>query len=220
MRMSKPLWIKAARIGAGVPKIGLIKRDLTKLGCSREVAVVWRSEPVALWRHDQPTPEGYEPHQRIVKQRVPKCPTLRLHRHAGEEGNFRACIREAGSSRASASCQYLPDPAVAGGAGQRLASQTRSQVPDRRIRVTAWTSTSSASTRIGCICSSGTKSTRRPTAIPATAKSFGRLAGLAQKVLAMTGTPFNGKCLVAVQYRVSPQPARAPALQLGRRGSV
>ncbi|MEL6367301.1 MAG: DUF6094 domain-containing protein, partial [Pseudomonadota bacterium] len=65
---------KAARVGAGIPKIGLIKRDLTKLGASREVSVVWRNEPVALWRHDQPTPEGYEPNQRIVKQRVPKCP--------------------------------------------------------------------------------------------------------------------------------------------------
>src|SRR5690606_24176672 len=66
---------RAEKVGPDVPKIGLIKRDLTKLGCSRDVAVVWRDEFVAMWRHNQPTPEGYEPHQRIVKQRTPKCPT-------------------------------------------------------------------------------------------------------------------------------------------------
>lgn len=66
---------KAARLGPNIAKIGLIKRDMTKLGAGREAAVIWRSEAVALWRHNQPTPEGYEPHQRIVKQRVPKCPT-------------------------------------------------------------------------------------------------------------------------------------------------
>ena len=65
---------KAARLGASIPKIGLVKRDLTKLGCSRETVVVWRNQPVALWKHDQPVPEGYEPSQRIVKQRTPKCP--------------------------------------------------------------------------------------------------------------------------------------------------
>ena len=70
--------LQAERLGADVPKIGIIKRDLTKLGCSREVAVVWRDEPrdepIALWRQNQPTPDGYEPHQRVIKQRVPKCP--------------------------------------------------------------------------------------------------------------------------------------------------
>jgi len=66
---------RAEKVGPGVPKIGLIKRDLTKLGCSRDVAVVWRDEFVAMWRHNQPAPEGYTPDQRIVKQRVPKCPT-------------------------------------------------------------------------------------------------------------------------------------------------
>ncbi|PJF20235.1 MAG: hypothetical protein CUN56_17190, partial [Phototrophicales bacterium] len=51
---------KAERIGNGIPKIGLIKRDMTKLGCGREVAVVWRKQPIALWKKDQPTPAGYE----------------------------------------------------------------------------------------------------------------------------------------------------------------
>ena len=45
---------------------GLIKRDMTKLGAGREVGVIWRDERVALWRHNQPTPEGYEPSQRLV----------------------------------------------------------------------------------------------------------------------------------------------------------
>ena len=66
---------KSVRLGPGIAKIGLIKRDMTKLGAGREVGVIWRDEWVALWRHGQPTPEGYEPQQRLVKQRIPKCPT-------------------------------------------------------------------------------------------------------------------------------------------------
>ncbi len=66
---------KAARAGTGIAKIGLIKRDMTKLGAGREAAVIWRDEWVALWRYNDPVPEGYEPTQRLVKQRVPKCPT-------------------------------------------------------------------------------------------------------------------------------------------------
>ena len=85
---------KAARIGAGIPKIGLIKRDLTKLGASREVAVVWRNDPVALWRHDQPTPEGYEPNQRIVKTACAEMPALRRDGDAGAQGHQCPRLRE------------------------------------------------------------------------------------------------------------------------------
>jgi len=66
---------KAALLGPGIAKIGLIKRDMTKLGAWREIGVVWRDEHIALWQHGQPTPEGYEPHQRLVKKRMPKCST-------------------------------------------------------------------------------------------------------------------------------------------------
>ena len=38
---------QGATLGAGIPKVGIIKRDLTKLGCAREPAVVWRERPVA-----------------------------------------------------------------------------------------------------------------------------------------------------------------------------
>ena len=41
---------QAARLGPGIAKIGLIKRDMTKLGSGYEPAVVWRSEAVALWQ--------------------------------------------------------------------------------------------------------------------------------------------------------------------------
>ena len=53
---------KAAHLGSGIGKIGLIKRDMTKLGAGRDVSVIWRDEWAALWRHGQLTPEGYEPH--------------------------------------------------------------------------------------------------------------------------------------------------------------
>lgn len=66
---------KAERLGANIPKIRLIKRDMTKLGAGFEPAVIWHQQPVALWSRHQDTPAGYESNQRIVKHRIPKCPT-------------------------------------------------------------------------------------------------------------------------------------------------
>ena len=66
---------RAQTAGAGVAKIGLIKRDLTKLGCSWQPAVRWRRVGRALWHRRDPTPEGYAPKDRIRIERVPICPT-------------------------------------------------------------------------------------------------------------------------------------------------
>lgn len=191
---------KAARIGAGVPKIGLIKRDLTKLGCSREVAVVWRSEPVALWRHDQPTPEGYEPNQRLVKQRVPKCPICGCTVMQEKKGTSvpasenwlksgkRTCsicqaplwqeARDTGS-RPKPGHKYPPkNPRY------RLDEYLKRVYPDR-VYLLIWDEIHEAAN-----------------GDTGNGESFGRLAGLARKVLAMTGTPFNGKAssLFNIEY--------------------
>ncbi|MAS35385.1 MAG: hypothetical protein CL610_15350 [Anaerolineaceae bacterium] len=194
---------QAARIGAGVPKIGLIKRDLTKLGCSREVAVVWRSEPVALWRHDQPTPEGYEPNQRIVKQRVPQCPTCGCTVMQEKKGvsvpasenwlksGKRTCsacqtplwqeARDTGS-RPKPGYKYPPkNPRY------RLDEYIKRVYPDR-VYLLIWDEIHEAAN-----------------GDTGNGESFGRLAGLAQKVLAMTGTPFNGKSssLFNIEYHLN-----------------
>ena len=194
---------KAKRLGAGIPKIGLIKRDLTKLGCSREVAVVWRNEPVALWRHDQPTPEGYEADQRIVKQRVPKCPhcgnTVMQERKgtsvpASEnwlKSGKRTCsvcltplwqeARDRGS-RPKPGHKYAPkNPRY------RLDDYIKRVYPDR-VYLLVWDECHEAAN-----------------GDTGNGESFGRLAGISKKVLAMTGTPFNGKAssLFNIEYHLN-----------------
>ena len=65
---------KAKKLGKGIPKIGLIKRDMTKLGSGHEPAVNWRKVAKTLWRHDAPVPEGYTADQRVVLDNIPQCP--------------------------------------------------------------------------------------------------------------------------------------------------
>ncbi len=196
---------KAARIGAGIPKIGLIKRDLTKLGAAREPAVIWRNEFVALWRQDQPTPEGYEPSQRIARERVPKCPgcgsTVMQERKgisapASEhwlKSGKRVCstcntplwqeARDRGS-RPQPGHKYAPkNPRY------RLDEYIRRQYPDR-VYLLIWDEVHEAAN-----------------GDTGNGESFGRLAGIADKVLALTGTPFNGKAssLFNIEYHLNPR---------------
>lgn len=194
---------KAARIGAGVPKIGLIKRDLTKLGCSRDVAVVWRDEFVAMWRHNQPTPEGYTPDQRITKQCVPKCPTCGCTVMQEKKGvsmpaseswlksGKRTCsacnsplwqeARDAGS-RPKPGHKYPPkNPRY------RLDEYIKRVYPDR-VYLLIWDEIHEAAH-----------------GDTGNGEAFGRLAGISKKVLAMTGTPFNGKSssLFNIEYHLN-----------------
>ena len=196
---------KTKRMGAGIPKIGLIKRDLTKLGCSRDVAVVWRKEAIALWRSDQPTPVGYEDHQRIVKKKIPKCPhcgcTVMQERNGNTvpaseswlKSGKRNCLncntplwqeaRDRGS-QPKPGYKYPPkNPRY------RLDTYIKKQYSDR-VYLLIWDEVHEcASTTTG------------------NGEAFGRLAGIADKVLAMTGTPFNGKAssLFNIQYHLNPR---------------
>lgn len=194
---------RAEKIGAGVPKIGLIKRDLTKLGCSRDTAVVWRNEPVALWRHNQPTPDGYEPSQRIIKQRVPKCPTCGCTVMQEKKGvsmpaseswlksGKRTCgvcqtplwqeARDTGS-RPKPGHKYPPkNPRY------RLDEYIKRVYPDR-VYLLIWDEIHEAAH-----------------GDTGNGEAFGRLAGVSKKVLAMTGTPFNGKSssLFNIEYHLN-----------------
>lgn len=182
---------KAERVGQGIPKIGLIKRDLTKLGCSREISVVWREEGIALWRADQAPPVGYETEKRIIKKRVPKCPhcgqTVMQERRGNSvpasetwlksgKRNCTAChsplwqdARDRGS-RPKPGHKYAPkNPRF------RIDEYIQRVYPDR-VYLLVWDEVHEAAN-----------------GDTGNGVAFGRLAGVAQKVLALTGTPFNGK---------------------------
>ncbi|GAB5426321.1 MAG: hypothetical protein Crog4KO_34680 [Crocinitomicaceae bacterium] len=182
---------KAEKLGAGIPKIGLIKRDMTKLGTGRDVAVVWRERRQALWKQGEPTPEGYEDQERIFKQSVPTCPhcgqTVMQEKKEGPvvasktwlKAGKRNCLRcdtplwqEARDrgSRPKAGQKYpRKNPRY------RLDQYLKKNYSDR-VYLLVWDEVHE--------CANGDTGN---------GESFGRMAGFAKKVLGMTGTPFNGR---------------------------
>ena len=196
---------KSARLGSGIAKIGLIKRDMTKLGAGREVGVIWREEWVALWRHGQPTPEGYEPQQRLVKQRVPKCPTCGCTVMQEKKGTEAPASESwlKGSKRLCSICQTplwqeARDKGSQPKPGQkyptknpryRIDEYLKRVYPDR-VYLLIWDEVHE--------CAHGDTGN---------GEAFNRIAGLAQKVLAMTGTPFNGRAssIFNLEYALNPR---------------
>ncbi|MCK6580532.1 MAG: DUF6094 domain-containing protein [Anaerolineae bacterium] len=196
---------RAEALPARVPKIGLIKRDLTKLGCAWEPAVIWRSEVTPLWHHRQPTPDGYEPHQRLRRERVPRCP------HCGStviqekkgvsapasqswlEGGKRTCgvcqtplwreSRDRGSQPKPGEKYPPKNPRY------RLDEYLKKTYPDR-VYLLIWDEVHEAQH-----------------GDTGNGEAFSRMAGLAKKVLAMTGTPFNGRSssIFNLEYAINPR---------------
>src|SRR5690606_10661203 len=196
---------RAEMLPANVPKIGLIKRDLMKLGCAWEPAVVWRSESAALWRYDSPLPEGYLPHQRIRQERVPKCP------HCGctvmqEKKGVSAPASQSwleGGKRTCSVCQIplwhesrnrgsQPKPGEKyppKNPRYRLDEYLKKMYPDR-VYLLIWDEVHEAQH-----------------GDTGNGEAFSRMAGIARKVLAMTGTPFNGRSssIFNLEYAINPR---------------
>lgn len=201
----KAFMSKARKIGKGIPKIGLIKRDMTKLGAGRELAVVWRDEPVALWRHDQATPEGYEDQARIIKKRVPKCPHCGCTVMQEKKGtavpaseNWLKSGKRVCSNCHTALWQEVRDRGSRPKKGQKYPSKNpryrldqylKKQYPDR-VYMLIWDEVHE--------CANGDTGN---------GESFSRMAGLSKKVLAMTGTPFNGRSssMFNIEYALNPR---------------
>jgi hypothetical protein len=196
---------RAETLPAHQPKIGLIKRDLTKLGCAWEPSVIWRTEYAPLWRHSERVPEGYLPHQRLCRERVPKCP------HCGntvmqEKKGVSAAASEswlAGGKRTCAICHAplwresrdrgsQPRPGEkypSKNPRYRLDEYLKRQYPDR-VFLLIWDEVHEAQH-----------------GDTGNGEAFSRLAGIAKKVLAMTGTPFNGRSssIFNLEYALNPR---------------
>jgi hypothetical protein len=196
---------RAEVLPASVPKIGLIKRDLTKLGCAWEPSVVWRTEFMALWRQDAPVPNGYLPHQRLRQVRVPKCPYCGctvMQEKKGEleaaseswlEGGKRSCPvchaplwRESRDRGAQPKVgeKYAPkNPRY------RLDEYLKRMYPDR-VYLLIWDEVHEAQH-----------------GDTGNGEAFSRMAGVSTKVVAMTGTPFNGRSssIFNLEYALNPR---------------
>jgi superfamily II DNA or RNA helicase len=196
---------RAETIGGSIPKIGLIKRDMTKLGCAWEPAVHWRSEPMALWRHGQPVPEGYESHQRIVKQHVPKCPTCGCIVMQEKKGTT-APASESWLKSGKRACGVCLHPLWQEARDRGSQPKPGEKYPKKnvRYRLDEYFKRVYPDRLFLLIWDEAHEAAHGDTG---NGESFGRFAGLAQKVLAMTGTPFNGKAssLFNLQYHLNPR---------------
>ena len=194
---------RASVAGPGVAKVGLIKRDLTKLGCSREVAVVWRDQATALWRHDQPVPVGCLPHQRIVKQRVPTCPhcgmVVTVERNETQQPASLSWLK---SGRRSCSHCLTPLWQEARDRGSQLKDGEKFASRNPRYRLDEYIRRHYRDRVCLLVWDEIHEAASGDTG---NGEAFGRLAGVADKVLAMTGTPFNGRAssMFNIEYHLN-----------------
>jgi hypothetical protein len=196
---------KSARLGQGIAKIGLIKRDMTKLGAGFAPAVIWRNEPVALWHKNAPVPEGYEDQPRVIRRRVPKCP------HCGN-----TVMKERKGQKSPASKTWLKS-------GKRQCSECQSALwqmkrgkgsqpkpgykfppKNPRYRIDQYLKQCYPNRVYMLIWDEVHEAQKGDTG---NGVAFSRMAGLSQKVLAMTGTPFNGRSssLFNIEYSLNPR---------------
>jgi len=216
---------ESARLGPRVAKIGLIKRDLTKLGAGREAAVIWRNEPTALWAHGAPTPWGYEGRSRIVQQRVPTCPTCGCTVLQEKKGATVPASESwlSGGKRVCAVCQS-PLWQEARDSGSRPKAGAKFAVKNPRYRLDEYLKRIYPDRVFLLVWDEVHEAQHGDTG---NGEAFGRMAGVARKVLAMTGTPFNGRAssLFNLEYHLNPRVREtynwggAPRLSRKERGS-
>lgn len=195
---------KASLLGEGIPKIGLIKRDMTKLGSGQETAVLWHKVAKARWAKTVPVPLGYEAKDRIYFEEKPYCP------HCGQvvmrnssDGPVLASAEWLKGKRVCSSCQSplwqdIRDSGARPKEGEKFASKNPRYRLDHylkrrypgRVFLLIWDEIHEAAN-----------------ADTGNGEAFGRMANCAQKVLALTGTPFNGRSssLFNLQYHLNPR---------------
>jgi hypothetical protein len=196
---------EAERLGPGIAKIGLIKRDMTKLGAGREAAVIWRNEPTALWAAGAPTPWGYEGKARIVRQRVPKCPTCGATVMQEKQGTTVPASESwlKGGKRLCSGCQ-APLWQEYRDSGSRLKAGEKFATRNPRYRLDEYLKRIYPDRVSLLVWDECHEAQHGDTG---NGEAFGRMAGVARKVLAMTGTPFNGRAssLFNLEYHLNPR---------------
>lgn len=199
----KTFMAKATKLGAGIPKIGLIKRDMTKLGSGYEPAVKWRRVAQAMWNHKDPTPEGYADKDRIQLVKVPQCAGCGekiTYEHKGNKvvaskrwlkDGRRTCERCHTplwqEKRDKTSKPKLGHKYPTKNPRYRIDEYIKWRYPNR-VYLLIWDEIHEAANG-----DSGN------------GEAFGRLANVSQKILGLTGTPFNGRAssMFNIEYHIN-----------------
>lgn len=183
---------QATLLGSGVAKIGLIKRDLTKLHCATEPAVVWRDQPIALWKHDAPTPDGYLPNQRVQRQKLPICPHCGNIIYEHHESDHPTPASESWLAKGRRSCGVCHTPLwqEARDRGSKPRPGEKYAPKNPRFRLDEYIKRFYRDRVYLLLWDEVHEAQHGDTG---NGEAFNRMAGIAAKVLAMTGTPFNGR---------------------------
>ena len=206
----KTFMANAQRLGPGIAKIGIIKRDMTKLGSGYEPAVVWSKHYTPLWPARQPRPYGYDQDQpRITTKLIPRCPhcsTIVREDKGGEEPPLATATYLKTHKLTCPNChhplwQEARDNASKPKAGELYPRKNTRYALDEylkrrygnRVHLLIWDEVHEAQ--------NGDRGNGR---------AFGRMAGVAKHVLAMTGTPFNGyaSSTFNLEYHLNPRIAQ------------
>ncbi|MEO8391610.1 MAG: DUF6094 domain-containing protein [Chloroflexota bacterium] len=194
---------KASKLGPGIAKIAILKREMTKLGSGHTTAVHWKPHNTPRWGLHEPTPPNMQDLPRLQRDLVPTCAACGKIVLDGPDDN-RKVIRKYALEKSKHVCEYCHEPLWTevrdsssrplpghkyprGNPRYRLDQYLKQCYPDR-IALLIWDEVHEAQNS-----DSGN------------GEAFGRLSGLAKKTLAMTGTPFNGKAssLFNLEYHLN-----------------
>ncbi|GAB4528628.1 MAG: hypothetical protein OHK0046_47720 [Anaerolineae bacterium] len=177
------------------PKVAIIKRDMTKLGVGFKPAVIWRKTGRARWHPDAGRPDGVDG-PRVQKFTAPYCP------HCGsmitnEDGSGPAAASHFEKRRQCDTCRAPlwyehQKPAKSSdykSPRYRLDKYIKKMYPDA-IDLLIWDEVHEAAN-----------------ADTGNGEAFSRMAALSKRVLAMTGTPFNGRAssMFNLEYAINPR---------------
>ena len=167
--------------------------------------MVWRTEATALWRADAPTPDGYEPQQRIRRDRIPHCPhcgSIVLQEKKGLSQPASDSWLRSGRRR----CAVCQNPLwqEARDRGSQPKPGFKFPVKNPRYRLDEYLKRRYRDRVYLLVWDEVHEAQHSDTG---NGEAFSRMAGLAQKVLAMTGTPFNGRSssIFNLEYALNPR---------------
>jgi hypothetical protein len=198
------LLIAAATV---TPKVMLIKRDMVKLGSSSEEAVVWRKHHKAQWAIDAEIPEGYKASDRIVSVDMPHCPhchsIVYMSTGKGKNEKLESASKD-WLNKTRRNCGVCQQPLWQAKRLQWEAPKEGEKYPpcNPRYRLDEYFAQKYPD-RIYLLIWDEVHEAQR--ADRGNGSAFGRLANVSEKILAMTGTPFNGKSssLFNLEYHIN-----------------
>ncbi len=196
---------KAAKLCSGIAKIGIIKRDMTKLGSGRRSAVIWRKRHLMRWEHNELRPPQFpEPAPRIFSEDVPTFPHCGQMIMDGNGENQRPMSKHALES-SKRTCDHCHTPLwqEKRDASTELKPGDKFPRSNPRYRIDSYLKRQYKDCVALLIWDEVHEAQHGDTG---NGEGFA-VAGIAQKVLAMTGTPFNGKAssLFNLEYHLNPR---------------